>query len=72
MYPGSIFELIDQSQIATIPESTTVNNAPVFMQAFGSDKGPEGYRLVQGDVGCGKSILAFLSSNLRRSSSSLF
>lgn len=49
MYPGSIFELIDQSQIATIPESTTVNNAPVFMQAFGSDKGPEGYRLVQGD-----------------------
>lgn len=49
MYPGSIFELIDQSQIATIPESTTVNNAPVFMQAFGSDKGPEAYRLVQGD-----------------------
>lgn len=49
MYPGSIFELIDQSQIATIPESTTVNNAPVFMQAFGSDKGPEAYKLVEGD-----------------------
>lgn len=49
MYPGSIFELIDQSQIASIPESTTVNNAPVFMQAFGSDKGPEGYKLVEGD-----------------------
>lgn len=49
MYPGSIFELIDQSQITSIPESTTVNNAPVFMQAFGSDKGPEDYRLVSGD-----------------------
>lgn len=49
MYPGSIFELVDQSQIKNIPESITVNNAPVFMQAFASAKGPEDFRLVEGD-----------------------
>lgn len=49
MYPGSIFELIDQSAIPSIPKSVTVDRAPTFVQAFGSDKGPEDWRLVKGD-----------------------
>lgn len=47
-YPGSIFELVDQSQYEPIPiQETSIK--PLFMTAFTSDKGPEDFRVVEGE-----------------------
>lgn len=48
MYPGTIFEYIDQSQFEPIPINEPISK-PLFMTAFTSDKGPEDYRVVEGD-----------------------
>lgn len=48
MYPGTRFEIVDQSNITRFPINEQVN-APLFMQAFASDKGPEDMRVVYGD-----------------------
>lgn len=41
MYPGTIFNWHDMSEIATTTDTSTVYNAPLFMQVFSSDKGTE-------------------------------
>ena len=50
MYPGTIMNWHDQSEI-DVQSSTNViiNNAPLFLQVFSSDKGPEDLRIVSGD-----------------------
>lgn len=48
MYPGTIFEIVDQSQIAEIPQAEPVLS-PLFMAAFTSDKGTEDYGIYSGD-----------------------
>lgn len=47
-YPGTIFELIDQSQYDPIKIEEPIVK-PLFMAAITSDKGPEDYRVVEGD-----------------------
>lgn len=48
MYPGSKFEIIDQSLIEDIPQADPVVK-PMFMAAFTSDKGSENYGVYEGD-----------------------
>lgn len=47
-YPGTIFEFVDQSAISPIPVNEPIVK-PLFMAAITSDKGPEDYRVVEGD-----------------------
>jgi hypothetical protein len=47
-YPGSFYTWIDNSAIPSIPEVTTVNNAPLFGGVFTSDIGPEDWTTVSG------------------------
>lgn len=49
MYPGTIFELIDQSQYEPIAIEDPIVK-PLFMTAITSDKGPEDYQVVEGDT----------------------
>lgn len=48
MYPATIFEYVDESQIEKINISNSTVK-PVFMFGFTSDKGPEDYRMVEGE-----------------------
>lgn len=48
MYPGSKFEIVDQSFIPAIPQQDPVVK-PMFMAAFTSDKGSEEYGVYAGD-----------------------
>lgn len=49
MYPGTIFEFIDQSDIALLPLEQPIYK-PMYMTGITSDKGPEEYRVVEGDL----------------------
>lgn len=48
MYPATIFEYVDESQIEKISIDNTIVK-PVFMCGFTSDKGPEDYKMVEGE-----------------------
>lgn len=48
MYPTSIFEIIDKSDIPVINESETIQ--PLFMLGFSSEKGPEDLRIIKGNT----------------------
>lgn len=48
MYPGSKFEIVDQSFIEAIPQQDPVLK-PMFMAVFTSDKGSEEYGVYSGD-----------------------
>lgn len=48
MYAGTIFEVVDKSEIEKITISNTLNR-PLFMAAFTADKGPEKYVRVAGE-----------------------
>jgi len=48
MYPGSKFEIVDQSLIEQIPQQEPIMK-PMFMAAFTSDKGSEEYGVYSGD-----------------------
>lgn len=41
MYPATIFNWHDQSQIQTASTSTVIDNSPLLMQVFSADKGTE-------------------------------
>ena len=41
MYPGTIFRWHDQSEIVTSTPVDSVDNSPLFLQVFSSDKGTE-------------------------------
>lgn len=51
MYPGTIVNWHDQSEIESSASTGNViiNNAPLFLQVFSSDKGPEDLRVISGD-----------------------
>lgn len=48
MYPRTIFEIIDNSEIPAIAATDIVQ--PLFMLAFSSEKGPESLRLTKGST----------------------
>ena len=48
MYPGTIVEYEDRSDIVTRPEMTEVENKPLFLALFTSDKGTEAWTRVSG------------------------
>ena len=48
MYPGTIFNWHDLSAIQTSQVSSVIDNAPLFIQAFSSDMGPEEMKEVDG------------------------
>ena len=41
MYPGTKFNWYDASQFSTTTNATALDNAPLFLTAFSSDKGTE-------------------------------
>lgn len=47
-YPGTKFNLYDQSQRETAPEIATVDNSPLFMVVGSFDKGPEDLMEISG------------------------
>ena len=49
MYPGTIFNWYDQSEITAPVTPTTVDDAPLFFQVFSSDKGTEDLIEISGD-----------------------
>ena len=49
MYPGTIFNIIDNSALNTAQEPVVVDNSPRFMVVSSFDKGPEDLREVRGD-----------------------
>lgn len=48
MYPGSIFEIVDQSDIQSIEVADTIEK-PIQMIGFTSDKGTEDYIYIEGE-----------------------
>lgn len=48
MYPGTKVEWVDQSYISALP-TTETSIKPLYAQTFTSDKGPETWKLVEGD-----------------------
>lgn len=48
MYPGTKFEIVDQSLIPEIPQQDPIVK-PMFMAVFTSDKGSEDYGVYEGD-----------------------
>lgn len=48
MYPGTKFNWIDQTTL-TIQEPASVDDSPLFLQAFACDKGPEDITVVKGE-----------------------
>ena len=47
-YPKTRFQLIDQSQIPTIPVEQVYENIAIVMVAYTSDKGSEGWEMIRG------------------------
>lgn len=49
MYPGTIFQIVDQSNIPSLTIQDTTNK-PIFMMGISSDKGPEEFKYVSGQA----------------------